>query len=468
MKKTLQKLLGNNLFKAGGAYTIATFALKGVNFFTIPIFTSVLNVTEYGVVNNFVAWVSIFSIFIGLNLNAAINTAFHEYRADIDRFLSSVIWLSFIIFSSFVIVGATVTLLLGKTEELGFELFVLLQSFVSFVISFQSTYYMIRNEYCANIMLSFLSTFANVGFSLVFMLTIFSSHPDLGRIVGSSVGLFLLAVPLFIRLTVRGKTLYHKIYWGYALKVSVPLIPHAIGNFVISQFDRIMIQHYNGSYSVGLYSFVYNIATIISVLWTASNNAWVPWFFSKFHNEERSEIRKAANVLTSVFMALTAILMPLSVEVAGLLGPETYSKGVVLIMPVTLGYFFQFMYGFPVNLEFALKRTGFIGVSTAIVAFINVMLNMVFLPRFGYIAAGYTTLVTYTVLFIMHFFVAKRLNQFALFDGKWFFLSSFLMTGYMGLQILAINTLLLRYALMVVYLLFLLVVIRKQIFKKEE
>lgn len=459
--------MGSNLFKAGGAYTVATFVLKGVNFFTIPIFTHLLTVSQYGVVNNFTAWVSIFSIFVGFNLNASINTAYHEYREDFAKFLSSILWLSFFIFVSATLIGIITIYFAINSYNIYFVLFVLIQSFVSFIISFQSTYYMIRNKYISNIIVSFISTLLNVSLSLVLMNSIFSSQPDMGRIIGSTLGLSLLAVPLFIMISIRGKFyIFDKTYWLYALKISLPLIPHAIGNFVISQFDRIMIQEINGNQSVGLYSFTYNIATIISVLWSASNNAWVPWFFKNFHNKAWISIRKSANLFTSAFMILTVVLMPVSVELSGILGSSNYSKGIVLIMPVTLGYFFQFLYGFPVNTEFVLKKTNFIGIGTGVAAVLNVVLNLLFLPRFGYMAAGYTTLITYIALFIAHYFIAKKVSSQSVFDGYWLFYASCIMVIYMFLQILSVDTFWLRYLIMILFIVIIVLITKKKLIGK--
>ena len=39
---------------------------------------------------------------------------------------------------------------------------------------------------------------------------------------------------------------------------------------------------------------------------------------------------------------------------------------------------------------------------------LNIVLNMIFIPMFGYFAAGWTTLVSYMVLTLLHFVLMKR------------------------------------------------------------
>ena len=445
----LKKLMKNDLVKSGGAYTIATFALKGVNFFTIPLFTHILTVEQYGFVNNFAAWVSVFSIFIGLNLNAAINNAIIDFKDKIKNFLSSVLLLATLVFA-IVVDGSLVGLnLISSSVNRVFLLFVLLQSFVTFVINFQSTYLMIQNKYLQNILVSFLSTIFNVFFSVTFMLTIFSLNPDWGRVIGSTVGLVLLAIPLYLNILLKGGLNINFKYWKFALVISVPLLPHAVGNFVLSQFDRIIIQQYRGDVEVGLYSFVYNVATIISVIWMAANNAWVPWFFKKFSEDKKGEITKTTTLFISLFMIVTMIVMPISVDLARYMGTDSYQAGIFLIMPVTLAYFFQFLYGFPVNAEFVLKKTGFIGISTAVAAVINVVINLWLVPKFGYVAAGFSTLFTYLILMVGHFFMAKKLLGYQLFKGIRFTIAGITMTVYSAIQMLVVGQTYSRYMVMI-------------------
>ncbi|MGC3596088.1 oligosaccharide flippase family protein, partial [Enterococcus faecium] len=72
---------------------------------------------------------------------------------------------------------------------------------------------------------------------------------------------------------------FDKKQWIYALKISLPLIPHSLAKIVLAQFDRIMINSYLGPAAGGIYSYSSNIGIILSVIWMSTNNAWVPWFY---------------------------------------------------------------------------------------------------------------------------------------------------------------------------------------------
>lgn len=55
-------------------------------------------------------------------------------------------------------------------------------------------------------------------------------------------------------------------------------------------------------------------------------------------------------------------------------------------------------------------RTVRISLYTAVAAVINLVLNYIFIPYFGYVAAAYTTIVSYVVALILHTSYAKKLR----------------------------------------------------------
>ena len=50
------------------------------------------------------------------------------------------------------------------------------------------------------------------------------------------------------------------------------------------------------------------------------------------------------------------IVMVVSIDLAKFMAPKDYYSGLSLVVPITLGYFFQFLYSLPVNAEFYEKN----------------------------------------------------------------------------------------------------------------
>lgn len=459
----IDKLKTSSLIKSSFWYTIGNFFIKGISFLTIPIFTNIMTVEEYGLVNNFTAIAAIITLFIGLSLNGAINNANFEFKEDIEGFMSSVLFLSTLSLIIFLIIGNGFYFFQESYFDLSQIIFnlIVLYSYGNFLISYLSAYYTINVSYFKFLALSITSTILNIGVSLIFMFTVFDNNRYLGRVVGGTTAVTLISSIIYLSIMFNGKKLIDKDYWKFALKICLPLIPHALANVLLSQFDRVMINTYAGSFDAGIYSYIYNLGVILSVVWSSTNNAWVPWFYGKMAIGDEKKIKKTANYYTILFGAVTLISMLVLIDIAKIMAPTEYLKGIPLIIPILLAYYFQFLYSFPVNAEFYEKKTSYIAIGTVASALINIILNLIFIPKFGFIAAGYTTVFSYFFLFIFHYNLAKKLLGKQLFDTKMIVSVSSIVTGMSFILFFLTDYIFIRYGIVVLLVLILFFIVKK-------
>lgn len=448
----LSKLKNSKLVVSSMWYTIGNFFIKGISFVTIPIFVNITTQAEYGLINNFTSFVSIFTIIVGLSLNAAINNASFDYKEDIKSFMSSVLFLSTLSFILCIIVGNALFLFNHSYFDMNQLIFnmMLIQSFAGFIISYLSAYFTINFQHFRFLFISLLSTMINIGFSLLFMFSIYNDNRYFGRAVGGAVGLALVAAVIYIVLMLKGKKLIKTEYWKYALRISLPLIPHSLANIILAQFGRIMVNQYLGAEQAGIFSYISNIGIILSVIWASTNNAWVPWFYNEMSEANENKVKQVSNYYIYFFSALSMVVMTVSIDLAKFMAPKEYYTGLSLIIPISLGYFFQFVYSFPVNAEFFSKKTNYIAIGTILSALINIGLNVYFIPKYGIIGAGYTTVFTYFLLFVFHYLIAKRIIGKQLFDTMTISLAIVFMILYSVVLHLFIDNLVIRYLLVVV------------------
>lgn len=464
----IEKLKSSSLVKSSFWYTIGNFFIKGITFITIPLFTNIMTVEEYGLVNNYTAIASIFSLFVGLSLNGAINNANFEFKEDIKGFMSSTLFLSTLSFAIFLILGNGYFFFRNSFFELSQTIFNLMifQSYGNFLINFLSAYFTINVQYFKFLSLSVLSTVLNIGLSLVMIFTLFEENRYIGRVVGSSGAFILIGLLIYFAIMFKGKKLINMEYWKFSLKIALPLIPHSLSNVLLSQFDRVMINTYSGSFDAGIYSYIYNLGVVLSVIWASTNNAWVPWFYAEMEKKDYVKIKKTSNYYMILFGAVTLASMLVLIDVAKIMAPAEYLVGIPLIIPILLGYYFQFLYSLPINIEFFKKKTNYIAMGTIASAVINIILNIIFIPIYGYIAAGYTTVVAYFFLFIFHYFLAKKLIGKQLFDTKMIVSVTSIVVILSFVMFFLTNYIILRY-LMVVLLLAVSYFIVKQIRKRK-
>ena len=88
-------------------------------------------------------------------------------------------------------------------------------------------------------------------------------------------------------------------------------------------------------------------------------------------------------------------------------------------------------------MELFYKKTPVIALCSVVAAGLNYILNAIFIPRYGYIAAAFTTFFSYLILMILHYIAVRFYIKEAVYDSRFMFVSMALMT-VAGLSIMAL------------------------------
>ena len=407
------------VIKAGIWYTLSSFLTKGVAFITTPIFTRLLSSNDYGEYSNFVAWAGILVIVATMEMHATVNRARYDYD-NLDGYLSSV-----------AITGTIVTTVLWGIVQLFPDFFcrffsmdmpyiniLFITTMVSPALQLLQAKNRINYKYKTYVALSFgsvlLSTLVSLG------LVLLMQNKLAGRIIGHYGTVFVIDLCVYIYIIYKGR----QFKWSeckYALLICIPMIPHLLSKYILNQSDRIMIKQFCGASDTAFYSLAYNCAMIPIMLATATNVAWSPWSSEKIHEGKYETVRKASYYYILLFYCVVLGIFVLGPEVVLILGGEKYAEAVNVLPPVVMGAAFQFLYNLYVSLEQFAKKTVGMAFGTIAAALINIGLNWLLIPRYGYIAAAYTTLVGYACLLVIHFFLAKRTGYSRAYDTKFIF-----------------------------------------------
>lgn len=85
-------------------------------------------------------------------------------------------------------------------------------------------------------------------------------------------------------------------------------------------------------------------------------------------------------------------------------------------MPIVLSMYYAFLYTLPSSVEYYYKKTKLIALGTMLAAGMNILLNAVFIPSFGYVAAAYTTVVCYLLYYLLHVVFAWWVHKGMVYD----------------------------------------------------
>jgi O-antigen/teichoic acid export membrane protein len=425
LTRVYRKYQNSITLRAGWWYTVATFAQKGVVFLSVLIFSNLLTPAEYGTAAVFFSWQGIFTVLFALNVYSSLGNARFEFDAPtFKRYKSSILSLGW---TGCLVVTFIFALLPGELLERLFGLpksLVMLAAFAAMMmlpVQMAMVTWRFNFKHVAYNLVNFLTTAYGILISVALILlpTIFIASYDraIGRIIGNIVPYILAGLFLSRRIWIEGQTFYDKSFWRYALTISIPLIFHSLSNVLLDQFDRLMINQYIGATEAGMYTLAYQFGDIGGMLWAATNNVWVPWFFRQMEQKTPDLIRKRSRQYALAFAGITIVLIIIGPLFIRFFGPQKY-WGASSVVPVVMATgFFTLLYSFYANVEFYEKKTGYIALMTALSAIINVALNAVLLPIYGYKVAGWTTLVAYIALFLLHAYVAIfRLKRGYLFN----------------------------------------------------
>lgn len=424
----------NKTIKSGIWFTFSNFLVKGMAFLTTPFFTRLLSKEQFGSFNNFTAVATIFLIITSLNLEASFIRARYDYEEELDHYVQSMILLylqSTLLWLVLSIVLKPFFLQLTGIEERYFAaLFLYLASMPA--INIFQTVERFRYRYKASVMMSLalaiLTSFVSV--ALVFLL------PDRleGRIIGYVLPVIFLALIVMISLFWRKSTvsfLKRKQHWRYAIHFSLPFIPHLLSMLLLGSVDRVMIHKMRGAEELALYSLAYTCGTLLSIFVTSINSAYSPWLGERLSKKEYGMIRKVCLPYVGFFAFIACGAVLVTPELLLILGGRNYLEARYVMPPVAAGCFMQLLYTMYVNVEQYEKKTKGMAVASVIAALVNLLLNYVFIPVYGYIAAAYTTFVGYWLLLMMHYYLVRRMGMSHVYRNKEMILLSIIVSFFL-------------------------------------
>jgi O-antigen/teichoic acid export membrane protein len=435
--------------KAGIGYTIGNILVKGINFLTLPLFSRIMTQEQFGVYNVFLSYDSILFVVVGLALHSSVRSAHYEFRGKTDEYVSSISLIYLLNTAFFLLVvfffGNYLSGWMGYSKTLLYLL--VLFSFGGAMLSLYNNRLSLDYSYKKYMCVSLVNSLGNVSLSLLLIFTTFQKNRDIGRILGATLTLFVIAVVLLISMYRKALPRYNKEYWRFGLKYSLPIVPHGISQVILSQFDRIMIKSMVGDAEAGIFSLAANIQLILTVISDSVFTAWSTWFYEEIDQNHTKAIQKRATQITVLFTILAVGLIALSPEIIFILGGTRYELGKYVAIPMVLDAYALFLYGIIVPSEYYTKKTQYIMFGTIAAAAINIAANLFFIGKFGFLAAAYCTLFAYICYLLFHILISRKLVKFSVIPIKNILFNSLFVVLMAVMGLLLVDSILIRYAI---------------------
>lgn len=407
--------------KASLWFLICGFLQKGISMLTTPIFTRVMTEAEYGRFSVYNSWLGIIQLIVSLNLAAGVYTrGLVKYEEDQDRFSSSMLGLSttciFIWSILYAMFHNTVNRLLDLNTVLMCAM--LLEIWAHAAYQFWSNRERVNYRYKKLVVLTIAYVILRPLLGVVCVLQVEEQYQVEARVLTTLLVNMVLFTGLYIVITKKGKLFFHKEYWLYALKFNIPLLPHYLSQVVLNQSDRLMINHICGPTQTAYYTVAYTIAVVLQILNNSVSATMNPWIYKAIKKNEVKKIGKASYGILGMIAILNLAVILVAPELLGILAPESYMAAVWVVPPVTVSVYFSFLYNLFATFEYYYEKTHYVTAATIIGAVLNIVLNAIFIPKFGFVAAGYTTLACYILYAFAHYYFMRKVTKAELANEK--------------------------------------------------
>ncbi len=429
--------------KVSTSYAICSILQKCLSFITLPLFTRLLTTEQYGQYTVYSSWSGIFSIFLTLNLAyGSFQTAMVKYEDKRAEYITSVQGICLLLSCIFLMAYLPFRDIWNWLFELPTMLVLLMVSEIYFSTSTQL--WMERNrfefKYKSVVAVTLLSSILAPVFS--FILVSMADEKGYARIIGYAGISIIIGFIVFILNSTRGKLFYNKEFWKYAFSFNIPLLSYYLSQFIFNQSDRIMISRMVGTGEAAMYGVAYSLAMILTFVLNAINGSYVPWMYRKI-KEGRGEDNRLVSLVLIVLVGLIILcIIWFAPEIIMIIAGEKYTAATYVVAPVAMSLLLLFYCQLFINVEFYYEEKKMLVYGSVGTAVLNLVLNYLLIPIYGFVAAGYTTLVSYVVFaltnyYIMELILKKRKLPGHMYDYKmlvWLFVL-FMAGGFLGVAL---------------------------------
>lgn len=455
--------------RASLAYTACSILMKCLSFITMPLFTRLLTQEQYGQYSVYLSWSGILVIFTTLNLAyGSFNTAMVRFEKDRWGYAAALQGLCAVLTVAFLLVYLPFRGLLNGFFGMPTPLVLLLVAEILFQFAISCFYGVQRFSFQYKSVVTVTLLHAVSAPVLAFVLVMLWQEKGYARILGYALSNILLGLAIGTVIAVRGKgKLFRKDYWRFALNFNVPLVPYYLSQVVFNQSDRIMIDRLCGTDKAGMYSVAYTLATILTFVLNSINNSYVPWFYQRIREGKGQENRSISRGIALLMAFLLLAVIAVAPEIIYFMAGGEYYEAAWVVPSVAMSILLLFYSQLFINVEFFYEKKTMLVWGSIGAAALNVVLNWLLIPVFGYIAAGYTTLVSYVVFALSNYATMRHIARKEQVDCDFFDLKAlvliFLAFAALGFLAMALYKLFwIRYSIIAAVLLAL-VIFHKQV-----
>jgi len=396
------QVLGNALI-----YLVANVFNAAIPFILLPILTRVLSPSDYGVVSMFLVMLSIFSAVVGLSMNGVISIRYFQLgRAQLAEYISTITIM--LVFTTFVSVAAVILAgdWMASTTgvPVGWLIIAVIVAGVQFVVNIKLTLLQVEGKAKKFGVLQVSQSSINAIASL--WLVLIAGMAWQGRVLGHalSVGLLGLVVMLWMS---RDKLFVKPHAWREygkdAVRFGLPLIPHAIGGWLLIAGDRFIVKENLGLADTGIYMAAMQVGMGLHMAYEAFFRSWHPAITKSVIKDEVKNrkllVLSVYKVVSGAFLALSIYCLLIWLIYPWLVG-ERFSAGIWIALIFAVSAFFGACYYSTAIFMHIQNRNDLLAINTFVSGGIGLVLSFILCRDSGLVGVAVGMLIGKILAFI--------------------------------------------------------------------
>lgn len=222
----------------------------------------------------------------------------------------------------------------------------------------------------------------------------------------ASASTFLLLLPTLFKFKLQ----FDKALLIKMLRYSFPILIAGLAYVTNENLDKLLLGDMIGEQQMGIYAACYKLGVFMTLFIMAFRLGAEPFFFN--HSEEKNARQTYAKILnwfiiTGAFFMIFIVGF-IDIFASILLGSDEYFEALMIVPIILLA---NLLLGIYHNLAIWYKltdKTRYGMYFSIIGAIITIVLNLVMIPKIGFMASAWATLIAYGSMMLLSYFIGKK------------------------------------------------------------
>ncbi|RLD52719.1 MAG: polysaccharide biosynthesis protein [Bacteroidetes bacterium] len=475
MASQIKKLAGQT-----AVYGFSSIIGRFLNYLLVPLYTNLFLTSQYGIVTDLYAYAGFLFVLLTYGMETAYFRFSEKHQNSEKVFttaISPLLITTSVFLTAIIIFAQPIANILRYPEHKEYVIWFALIISLDTLTTIPFAKLRRENKAVKFATFKFINIGLNIGFNLFFLLlcpylikhnpnsfihAYYSENIGIGYIFISNLIASAVTLLLFIPDFLKTKYTFSKTILKQLLIYGSPLLFAGLAGMVNEVIDRVLLKYLivvpqgisnanNYIFSqIGIYGANYKLSILITLFIQAFRYAAEPFFFS--HAKEKNAKETYAKVMNYfiIFSLVIFLGIMLYIDIAKYFINENYWSGLKIVPILLLANLFL---GVVYNLSVWYKltdKTKYGAYIAGIGAFVTIVLNIILIPKIGYMGSAWATFFCYFTMMTVSYFWGKKHYQISyplkkIFLYTFFALAIFFISNYVefiGFKMYLFHTLL--------------------------